>query len=248
MNSTKLSSLSAIVLSVFTLSLCAQTPETQKKEPTEKRFKVGIDAGYTNTSLSTNISNLIDSKYNSKGGFGINAAIEMNVYKSLFVSTGVSYLQRNYEFERTGSHAGWYSNYKNDFISIPLLVGGYLVNNPHVDNGIWVKVAAGIYGEYWAKSKVDGQYPVFPELGWDGFPYTKVSETYDWKKNENQYHRASMGLQGQIQLGYSIDEIDVFLGYNYLYGLTDTNKYDTPGKKKVTRDTYMVSLGVAYKF
>ncbi|MHC5202752.1 outer membrane beta-barrel protein [Myroides sp. LJL119] len=243
MISTKLYSISAIILSMFSLSIYGQTQQTNS------RFKVGIDAGYTNTSLNANISNLVDSKYESRGGFGINVAAEMNVYRSLFVSTGVSYLQRNYEFKRTGSREGWYSKYNNDFIAIPLLVGGYLINNPHTSDGIWVKAAGGIYGEYWAKSKVNGQYPVFPELQPDGsFNYTKVSEKYDFKKNENQYHRVSMGLQGQIQVGYSIDKIDLYLGYNYLYGLTDTYKYKSPGNKKITRDTHMVSIGAAYKF
>ncbi|MDM1398641.1 outer membrane beta-barrel protein [Myroides odoratimimus] len=243
MISTKLGSLTAIFLSMFSMSLYAQT------EQKENRFKVGVDLGYTNTSLNANISNLVDSKYNSRGGFGINVSAEMNVWNSLFVSTGVSYLQRNYEFERTGSREGWYSKYSNDFISVPLLVGGYLINNPYSTNGVWVKAAGGIYTEYWAKMKTKGQYPVFSELQPDGsFNYTTVSENYDFKKNENQLRRLSMGLQGQVQVGYAIDKIDVYLGYNYLYGLTETYKYDSPGNKKNTRDSHMISIGAAYKF
>ncbi|MFM9403727.1 outer membrane beta-barrel protein [Myroides odoratimimus] len=243
MISTKLGSLTAIFLSMFNMSLHAQT------EQKENRFKVGVDLGYTNTSLNTNISNLVDSKYNSRGGFGVNVSAEMAVWKNIFVSTGVSYLQRNYEFERTGSREGWYSKYSNDFISVPLLVGGYLINNPYNTNGVWVKAAGGIYSEYWMSMKIKGQYPVFPELQPEGsFNYTQVSEKYDFKKNENQLRRFSMGLQGQVQVGYAIDKIDVYLGYNYLYGLTETYKYDSPGNKKNTRDSHMISIGAAYKF
>ncbi|MCC9043628.1 PorT family protein [Myroides sp. M-43] len=243
MISKKLGGLTAIVLSMLSISTYAQS------EQKENRFKVGIDLGYTNTSLNANISNLVDSKYNSGGGFGVNVSAEMSIWKTLFVSTGVSYLQKNYEFERTGSREGWYSKYNNDFISVPLLVGGYLINNPYTSDGVWVKVAGGIYSEYWTKMKTKGQYPVFPELQSDGtFNYTQVSEKYDFKKNENQLRRLAMGLQGQVQVGYSIEKIDVFLGYNYLYGLTDTYKYDSPGDKKITRDSHMVSVGAAYKF
>ncbi|MCC9042765.1 PorT family protein [Myroides sp. M-43] len=243
MISKKLGSLTAIVLSMLSISTYAQS------EQKENRFKVGIDLGYTNTSLNANISNLVDSKYNSGGGFGVNVSAEMSVWKTLFVSTGVSYLQKNYEFERTGSREGWYSEYNNDFIAVPLLVGGYLINNPYTSDGVWVKVAGGIYSEYWTKMKTKGQYPVFSELQADGtFNYTQVSEKYDFKKNENQLRRLAMGLQGQVQVGYSIEKIDVFLGYNYLYGLTDTYKYDSPGDKKITRDSHMVSVGAAYKF
>lgn len=246
MISKKLTSLSAIVLSVFSMSMVAQAQTSQTQS---QRFKVGLDAGYTNTSLSANISNLVDSKYTSRDGFGINASVEMNVWKTLFVSTGISYMQRNYEFERTDSREGWYSKYNNDFISVPLLIGGYLINNPYTDNGVWVKVAGGIYAEYWAKMKIKGRYPVFPELQPDGsFPYTEVNETYDFSKNENQLRRMSMGLQGQVQLGYSLDKLDFYAGYSYLHGLTDTYKYKSPGNTKVVRNTYMISIGAAYKF
>jgi len=230
-------------LTVFCATMQAQT------ELTKNRFKLGIDAGYTNTALSTNISNLIDSKYISRGGFATNISAEMAIWKTLFVSTGVSYLQRNYEFKRTNSRSGWYSKYNNDFISVPLLVGGYIINDPYTSKGIWLKVAGGIYAEYWTKMKIDGQYPVFTELQPNGsFNYTRVSENYDFKKNENQLNRFAMGIQGQAQFGYSLSKVDVFLSYNYLYGLTDTYKYDSPGRKKTTRDSHMLSLGAAYKF
>lgn len=248
MISSKFSGLSAIILSVFSMAMHAQTQPNDLTDQKVKRFKVGLDAGYTNTSLSANISNLVDSKYTSRGGFAINTSFEMNVYKDLFVASGISYMQRNYDFERTNTREGWHSKYNNDFISVPLSIGGYLLNNPYTSDGVWIKVAGGIYAEYWAKSKVKGTYPVFAELQPDGsFPLVEASEKYDWSKNENQYHRMSMGLQGQIQLGYSINELDFYAGYSYLHGLTDTYKYDHPGSN-VVRNTYMVTLGAAYKF
>ena len=246
MISKKLTSFLAIVLFVFGMSMVVQA---QNRQTQSQRFKVGLDAGYTNTSLSANVSNLVDSKYTSRDGFAINASVEMNVWKTLFVSTGVSYMQRNYEFERTNSREGWYSKYNNDFISVPLLIGVYLVNNPYTDNGVWVKVAGGIYAEYWAKMKVKGRYPVFLETQPDGsYPYKEVNETYDFSKNENQLNRTSMGLQGQFQLGYSLDRLDFYAGYSYLHGLTDTYKKRGPGNSKVLRNTYMISIGAAYKF
>ena len=40
-----------------------------------------------------------------------------------------------------------------------------------------------MYTEYWLNMKREGQYPVFSELQTDGsFPYAKVSEAYDFKK------------------------------------------------------------------
>ena len=214
----------------------------------QNKVKLGVDAGYTFTSLNQDLSNLVDSKYISRYGFGINVSVEMPVWKSLFVSTGLSYLQENYEFERTGIREGWYTKYNNDFISLPLLVGGYIINNPYETNGVWVKVAGGMYTDYWLAMKREGQYPVFSELQPDGtFNYTKVSDKYDFKENENNLKRLGFGLQGQVQLGYSLDKIDVFASYNYQYGLSNMTKDDIDNQK-MTRNSYMISAGVAYKF
>ncbi|UYW01106.1 porin family protein [Flavobacterium agricola] len=222
---------------------------TSSATKAQTKFKVGIDAGYTHTTLHADVSGLVDSKYTGRGGFGTNISAEMNVWKTLFVSSGVSFIQRNYKFERTNSRQGWYTKFDNEFLSVPVLVGGYLINNPYETDGIWLKVAGGVYGEYWLSQKRDGQYPVFSELQPDGsYNYTQVSEKYDFKKNENELERFAFGLQGQAQLGYALKTFDVYLGYNYLYGLTDSNKYRISGSKKTTRDSHMLTLGVGYKF
>ena len=80
------------------------------------------------------------------------------------------------------------------------------------------------------------------------FPYVKVSDTYDFKKNENQLNRFGYGLQGQAQLGYSFDKFDVYGAYNYQYGLSDISKTNTDKEQKATTRSYMISVGVSYKF
>ena len=106
-----------------------------------------------------------------------------------------------------------------------------------------------MYTEYWLSMKREGQYPVFAELQTDGtFNYTKASDKYDFDKNENQLRRLAYGLQGQAQLGYSFDKIDVYASYNYQYGLSDIKKNNINNDQKATRDSYMISAGIAYKF
>lgn len=215
----------------------------------QQKVKLGVDAGYTYTSLNQNLSNLVDSKYNSRYGFGINVSVELPIWKSLFVSSGISYLENNYEFKRTGTREGWYTKYNNDFLSLPLLVGGYMINNPYESTGVWIKVAGGMYLDYWLSMKREGQYPVLSELQEDGtFNYTKVSDKYDFNKNENQLRRFGYGLQGQLQLGYSLNKIDLYTSYNYQYGLCDMSKNTVSNNQKMTRNSYMLSAGVAYKF
>ena len=215
----------------------------------QNKFKIGLDAGYTYSVLNGNVSNLVDTKYSGRYGFGVNLSGEYMIWKSIFMSTGVSFLQKNYKYERTGTRSGQYTDYKNNFLSFPLLVGAYILNNPHESKGIWIKVAGGMYTEYWLNMKREGQYPVFGGLQPDGtFPYVKVSDTYDFKKNENQLNRFGYGLQGQAQLGYSFDKFDVYGAYNYQYGLSDISKTNTDKEQKTTTRSYMISIGVSYKF
>ncbi|OPB94943.1 hypothetical protein BAS10_11205 [Elizabethkingia meningoseptica] len=215
----------------------------------QNKFKIGLDAGYTYSIMHTNQSNLVDAKFSGRYGFGANLSGEYMIWKSLFVSTGVSFIQKNYKYERTGSRTGWYSNYDDNFLGFPLLIGGYILNNPHESEGVWIKLAGGMYTEYWLSRKYDGQYPVFSELQPDGSnPYTKVSGKYDFKENENQLNRFGYGLQGQAQLGYAFKKFDVYAAYNYQYGLSDINKTNTDKNQKATTRSYMLSVGVSYKF
>lgn len=215
----------------------------------QNKLKVGLDVGYTYNALNGNFSNLIDTKYAGRYGFGINLSGEYMIWKSLFVSTGISFLQKNYKYERIESHNGWYSDYTNNFISLPLMIGTYILNNPHQDKGVWIKAAGGIYSEYWMSRKYDGQYPVFSGLYPDGnVPYVKVSGKYDFKENENQLDRWGYGIQGQAQLGYSLKKLDIYAAYNYQYGLSDINMYNEDKNKKESFRSYMISLGLSYKF
>jgi len=213
----------------------------------QSRFKIGVDAGYTYSVLNADVSNLIDSKYKARYGVGVNLFGEYQIWNTLFVATGVSYQQKNFGFERTGSKEGWYTDYNSEFLQLPLLVGGYILKNPYEESGFWIKVAGGMYSEYWLRLKREGQYPVFNELQEDGsFPYTKVSDTYDFKKNENQFNRWGYGVLGQGQLGYSFDKINIYASYLYQYGLADIDNSNRDRSRKSTIDSYLVSLGIAY--
>lgn len=215
----------------------------------QNKFKIGLDAGYTYSVMHGNLSNLKDSRYTAGYGYGVNLSGEYRVWKTVFVSTGVSFLQKNYDFKRTGAYSGWYSNYTNNFLAFPLLLGTYVFNDPHETKGIWGKLAGGMYTEYWLSRKYDGQYPVFGETSIDGKdPYTKVSGTYDFKTNENQFSRIGYGVHAQAQLGYSFNKFDVYGAFNYQYGLSDITKANNGKNTKMSTRSYMISVGAAYKF
>ncbi|HIB8182131.1 TPA: outer membrane beta-barrel protein [Elizabethkingia anophelis] len=218
----------------------------------QHKLRIGLDAGYTYNVITSNLSGTVDSKYSARYGAGANLHLEYNIWKNIFVSTGVSFVQKNYNFERTGSRAGWYTQFTNDFLSFPLLVGIYAFGEPSQKNGLWIKLAGGMYNEYWLRMKREGRYPSFMgsdiEVGLDKITdiieYDKVTSNYDFKKNENQLNRWGYGMQGQAQVGYSFNKYMVDLSYNYMYGLSDINKVES--NKKMSLRTYMLSLGISY--
>ena len=86
-------------------------------------------------------------------------------------------------------------------MDIPLNVGLYLFNNPHKENGIWLKVQGGVFYEYFTKMHRKGEYPIFAQLQEDGsYIKAQVNETYDFKRNENNLKRNLFGIEGQEKL------------------------------------------------
>lgn len=213
----------------------------------QNKLKVGLDLGYTRTAMHANLSGLIDSRYQSHYGFGVNGSVEYLIWQSIFMSSGISYLQKNYRFERTGSFSGWYTNYNNSFLNVPLLVGGYILKTDKDERGVSLKVAAGAYGEYWLRMKRQGRYMSVGGIPVDGvWGYEDVSDVYDFKTNENQLTRWAFGLQAQVQFGYQYKDYGFFVAYNYQYGLTDINKSNDNKNLKMSPRMDMLSLGVTY--
>ena len=183
-----------------------------------QKLKVSLSAGLSKSILNSDVSNLVNTRY-------------------------------NYEYKKTDNITGTHTLYKNNFMDIPLNVGLYLFNNPHKENGIWLKVQGGVFYEYFTRMHRKGEYPIFAQLQEDGsYIKAQVNETYDFKRNENNLKRNLFGIEGTGEVGYSFNRIDVFASYTYQYGLTDIYKAKTSSNRKSKRISNIISLGVAYKF
>ncbi|NAW52137.1 PorT family protein [Elizabethkingia argentiflava] len=224
------------LLSVGT-GLCAQN-----------RLKLDLDAGPIYSVLNTNRSNLTQIKDVGQYGVGVNLGAEYKIWKTLFVSSGISFHQKNFKIEGFERKEGKYTKETNNFLSFPLLVGGYILEVPQGNSGVWLKVAGGMYTDYWLTRKRTGNYMVFTELQEDGsFNETVVTEKYNFKENENQLNRFGYGLQGQAQLGYSFKSMNIYAAYNGYYGLSDINKANRDTDQETKIRSYMLSIGVSCK-
>ncbi|WP_300491751.1 outer membrane beta-barrel protein [Flavobacterium sp.] len=209
----------------------------------QSKFKAGFDMGYTYSNLNANLSNLVESKYSGSYGFGASLTGEYAIRKPVFLKTAVSFLQKNYTFRRTGSRLGWYTKYYNDFLSIPFLVGVTVFSSADKSQGVWLKIAGGTYIEYLMRLQRKGQYIALTENR-----YKKVSETYDFKKNENMLNRLGYGLQGQLSLGYSFKKWTFYGTGNYQYGLSDISMANTNKNMQKTIQSYRIAAGTSYQF
>lgn len=217
--------------------------------PLKGHSKISLDAGLVSSNRNSNISNLINSNYYSRNGAGVNLSFEYMFFKSVFVTTGVGVLQKNYAFVRDGIDKGWYDDYNRVMVQVPLMLGTYLFNNTYKGKGFWGKLAVGGYMDYVSSLKRDGQFPVFAEPRYDDERnYAKVSETYDFKENRNGLRRTTYGLQGQAQVGYTYQKYDFFGALGYQYGLTDITNYNQDENRKATINSTVFTLGVSYKF
>lgn len=228
-----------VVLGMITFPLSAQA----------QNLKVSFDAGVSNSVLNSDVSNLINTRYNTRAGVVSRVNLEYNFYEDFIVVSGVGFVQKSYDYCKTDNVTGTRTTYRNNFINIPLYVGLYLFNNPHNERGVWLKIQGGVFYEYLAGMRRNGVYPVFSELQKDGrYELCHVSEKYDFDKNENHLKRGLFGLEGKAEFGYSFTKFDVFASYAYQYGLTDIYKAKTSANSKSRRVANMITLGVAYKF
>ncbi len=78
--------------------------------------------------VNQNLSNLAYSKYSDKSSYYVNAYVEYRLKGPFIVSSGVSLMQKNYMFERTGAYDGVSTKYKSSYLNLPLMAGVYLIN------------------------------------------------------------------------------------------------------------------------
>lgn len=214
-----------------------------------QRFRASLDIGLSKSVLNSDVSNLANTCYETKTGVATGVNFEYNLFQDFVVGTGLRFMQRNYEYRKTDRITGTHTLYENNFINIPLNVGLYIINNPYKEKGIWLKLQAGLFYEYFTRMHRQGDYPVFAQLQEDdSFISTRVSETYDFGKNENNLKRNLFGIEGKGEIGCSFRNIDVFASYTYQYGLSDIYKAKTSSNRKSNRISSIISLGIAYKF
>lgn len=226
------------------LAFCCQGIQAQQ---TSYRWKVEAEAGVSCSVLDTDVSGLSTTTYKVRPGVETGIGAEYLAVDNLAVGTGIRFVQRDYLYQNLGGDS-WNTRYNNNFISIPLNVGYYLIHNPYHEKGLWIKPQVGVYYEYFTSMHTKGIYPMNIMTGYQGDgTYIKYNTTYDFKKNENHLLRSLFGGEAGIKVGYSFGRIDGSIGYNFQYGFSHIYEEKARTSKTARRNSSVITAGIAYK-
>ncbi len=234
------------------LATCAMTTQAQERQgdswQASNRWKVEAEVGASISTLDINVTGLPNTAYKVRGGVAFGVAAEYNVVDNLAVGLGVRFVQRNYLYENSGSNP-WNTRYTNNFISVPLTVGYYLLHNPYREKGLWLKPQVGVYYEYFTSMRTKGTYIMDLMEGYNGAGvHIDYESKYDFGSNDNHLRRSLFGGEAGLQVGYSFGCIDAFATYRYQYGFTHIYQEKSRTSNTARRNSSVITIGAAYKF
>jgi hypothetical protein len=212
----------------------------------EAQFSAGLEGGFNKNYLVTNNANRAFTNYNPMYGFSIGVPVQYKLNDWLVIAADPSFIQKNYEQDRSSFFAGIYEQSKNSYINLPLtahfLFGGRRLKG---------FAEAGIYGAYWITGKVKGAMPDILDQG----SSTSSGNVYDYdniyKYNEKyafdsrRDNRLEAGWVGGLGISYDINSrFQVFTAARLLYSFTDQQKNYETNQTPRYNSTYGMNAGV----
>ncbi len=215
----------------------------------QSKFRVSLSGGWNNNDITYSASNRVNTEYEGERGNYFKAGVNFKVYKNISIQTGLMYVDKNYRFQRTGAREGVQTLYNAKYFNIPVMVGFQPLHNTLKNTKFNFDVFAGTYVGWWNTLDRESTVQVFAELNFDGFPTKTISESYDFKANENQFNRVDFGLQAETRVGYNFyKNMNVFLEYSFMYGLSDNQKNQLRQTSKYYYTTSNYGIGISYNF
>jgi Outer membrane protein beta-barrel domain len=218
------------------------------------QFSIGFESGYNKNYLITNVSNLVSTQYNSLSGFSVGVPVVYQVADWFSLKAVPTFVQKNYQMQRTGFYQGVYQNNTNGYIQLPIM--GQFSFGGDALRGF---VDIGGYAGYWLTGHVKGTMPNIlnqpaytntssnaqPNNVFDEFTPYNYNEKYTF--NNTKDNRLELGVLAGAGLSYQLtDTYKLYGGATYYNSLTDLQKKYQTGLVPRYNTTYVFSLGVLY--
>ncbi|WP_157821822.1 outer membrane beta-barrel protein [Tenacibaculum sp. Bg11-29] len=215
----------------------------------QEKFRISLSGGGNNNDITYSAGNRINTEYSGNTGYYFKAGFNLKVYKNISIQTGLTYIDKNYKYQRTGAQDGIATHHKAKYFNIPVMVGIQPLHSSLKNTKFNFEIFAGTYVGWWNSLERESTVEVFTELDFNGFPRKTLVESYDFEKNENQFNRVDYGLQAETRLGYSFyKNMSLFIEYSMMYGLSDNQKNELRKTSNYYYTTSNYGIGISYKF
>ncbi len=181
----------AVVFFIIAISVQAQSLWDSSKP--DDNFTFGVRVGMTFASTDMNYTT------STRSGFHMGATVDWNIFKSLSVASGLTYVEKGFKGDFGKGRAG--------YIQIPILVS-YRIETP---TKVQFHFNVGPYFAWGISGKVD--YQPYDEM----FAYNYHQDSFG-KKGFFKHFDMGMTAGAYIVVGH------IVAGVSYEYGLTDIAK------------------------
>ncbi|WP_435261979.1 hypothetical protein [Tenacibaculum sp. nBUS_03] len=215
----------------------------------QEKYRISLSGGANSNDITYSASNRVNTEYTDNSGNYFKAGFNFKAYKSISIQTGLTYIDKNYQYQRTGSREGISTIHRAKYFNIPVMVGIQPLQNSLKSTKFNFEVFAGPYVGWWNSLERESTVEVFGELDFGGFPRKTVVESYNFDKNENQFNRVDYGLQAETRVGYNLyKDMNLFIEYSFMYGLSDNQKNELRKTSNYYYTTSNYGIGVSYNF
>lgn len=231
-----------VFLLVFMTFIASQCLSAQEK------FRVSLSGGGNHNDITYSASNRVNTVYSGKNGYYLKAGINFKPYKNISFQSGLTYIQKNYVFQRTGPREGVSTIHKANYFNMPFMIGLQPLFHSLKSTKFNFEIFAGTYIGWWNSLERESNIQVFGELDiHNNIPIKKVADSYDFNKNENHFNRLDYGLQAETRISYLFQKnINLFIEYSFMYGLSDNQKNQLRKTSNYYYTTSNYGIGIAY--
>ncbi|HEY4785603.1 MAG TPA: outer membrane beta-barrel protein [Bacteroidales bacterium] len=216
------------------------------------QIRIGVSLGGTHNHL---VYDVTDSKLTQQKkimGYSIQSHIKYELFDVFSLHTGIGIFQKNYSFNRIGKYSGYYEQYNNTYLHMPVKIEAKVYEKYKFA----VLINTGIFIDYWAWANIEGAIPnIFDTqdvLGNNGQVIQHLSPAYYSEKytfNNQKDKRWEYGFESGIELDYLvIKKYCFFLGFDYLYSISDQQKKYSINQSSKKNIAISLSLGYQMYF
>lgn len=215
------------------------------------QLSVGIMGGYNRNYLQTNNANRDFTNYTPADGFSVGIPVQFKLADWFAIGLEPSYVQKNYQQERSSFYLGTYQISTNSYLQLPVM--GHFMFGGKKLNGFF---NLGAFGGYWAAGNVTGRMPnvlnpVNDITATNTYYFITSAYTYNegYTFDTRRDNRIEAGWLAGAGINYALtDRYSLFAEGRMMQSVTDMQKNYMIHQVPRYNNTYGANLGLMIQF